>query len=61
VSQHGGQTDIARMVPQVITFTKFTACNTLVRAVGGSEEDVQEIVSRPTKNGLVGLVQPQIQ
>ena len=39
------------MVPQVITITKFTACNTLVRAVG-INKDVQEIVSRPTQNSL---------
>jgi hypothetical protein len=49
------------MVPKVITFTKFTACNTLVRAVGGSNKDDQEIVSRPTQNSLAGLVQPKIQ
>ena len=40
------------MVPQVITFTKFTACNTFVRAAGGSNKDIQEIVSRPTQNSL---------
>ena len=43
------------MVPQVITFTKGTAFNALVRVVGGSNKDVQEIASRPTQNSLAGL------
>jgi hypothetical protein len=41
-----------RSLLQLITFTKCTAYNALVRAVGGSNKDVLEIVSRPTQNSL---------